>query len=199
MLFQSTHPLRGATLSDAQKRVKAFSISIHAPLAGCDHALFVAIAFLRISIHAPLAGCDNTARAGAETANPFQSTHPLRGATIDTAQILAGIGFQSTHPLRGATDRLAKAGVDKLFQSTHPLRGATRPRGISFSANRFQSTHPLRGATRITAGASTRFRFQSTHPLRGATRKDVSCRADGNISIHAPLAGCDPVAKQICH
>ena len=34
-------------------------------------------------------------------------------------------------------------------------------------------------------------RFQSTHPLRGATRHSVLQRGDGDISIHAPPAGCD--------
>ena len=58
--FQSTRPLRGATIN-----------------ANID-AKFAAL----ISIHAPLAGCDL-----AETRNPFprlkfQSTRPMRGATI---------------------------------------------------------------------------------------------------------------------
>mgnify|MGYP005963566303 CR=1 FL=1 len=35
--------------------------------------------------------------------------------------------------------------------------------------------------------------FQSTHPLRGATKIIRSKSQLSNISIHAPLAGCDPV------
>ena len=34
--------------------------------------------------------------------------------------------------------------------------------------------------------------FQSTHPLRGATRQTAGTRCCSPISIHAPLAGCDP-------
>ena len=33
--------------------------------------------------------------------------------------------------------------------------------------------------------------FQSTHPLRGATNQILTMRDFYNISIHAPLAGCD--------
>ena len=58
-LFQSTHPVRGATVVDYACRVGK-DISIHAPRAGCDFrkkVIFFA-RFVRISIHAPRAGCD---------------------------------------------------------------------------------------------------------------------------------------------
>ena len=35
--------------------------------------------------------------------------------------------------------------------------------------------------------------FQSTHPLRGATNRALRLAAAIGISIHAPLAGCDPL------
>ncbi len=58
-----------------------------------------------ISIHAPLTGCDN--RAGCRygyVCSPFQSTHPLRGATVViSTKNKSHWSFQSTHPLRGAT------------------------------------------------------------------------------------------------
>ena len=57
-IFQSTHPLRGATSRPASPP-GGWYISIHAPLAGCDHTgKFIVPAAGRISIHAPLAGCD---------------------------------------------------------------------------------------------------------------------------------------------
>ena len=37
------------------------------------------------------------------------------------------------------------------------------------------------------------FPFQSTHPLRGATTAMNLGQQAVNISIHAPLAGCDPL------
>ena len=56
----------------------------------------------------------------------FQSTHPLRGATISQHSLPESSTFQSTHPLRGATiSRSVMVLLSPLFQSTHPLRGAT--------------------------------------------------------------------------
>ena len=101
--FQSTHPLRGATPA-AHSVLLIFRISIHAPLAGCDQALAefgISMADfnprtpcgvrprergklqrrLGISIHAPLAGCDLRLDFINAFFVPFQSTHPLRGAT----------------------------------------------------------------------------------------------------------------------
>ena len=123
-----------------------------------------------ISIHAPLAGCDpSTLRTGCSHIL-FQSTHPLRDATI---QCICGDSNQriSIHaPL---------AGCDLTGQE------------CGLSGAEFQSTHPLRDATmnfwRITGERI----FQSTHPLRDATNDDLGRCAVFQISIHAPLAGCD--------
>ena len=79
-LFQSTHPLRGATC-----------VSVDT-VPGAD-----------ISIHAPLAGCDALEYKDTRPNLAFQSTHPLRGATTDDAISPEDHLFQSTHPLRGAT------------------------------------------------------------------------------------------------
>ena len=175
--FQSTHPLRGATQRVIRSE-RLPCISIHAPLAGCDGCLCHSSARRLdfnprtpcgvrqcvqahrsqagwISIHAPLAGCDRHALRGIRIRRQFQSTHPLRGATLCGRTFRRAERFQSTHPLRGATraENLGKAvrvisihaplaGCDALllycilrplsFQSTHPLRGATRPRRLLF-------------------------------------------------------------------
>ena len=57
-------------------------ISIHAPREGCDNDV-AANYFDRIiiSIHAPREGCDGRNDMDDETAEEFQSTHPVRGAT----------------------------------------------------------------------------------------------------------------------
>ena len=39
--------------------------------------------------------------------------------------------------------------------------------------------------------------FQSTHPGRGATIESISCRLIFIVSIHAPRAGCDILARTI--
>ena len=79
-----------------------------------------------ISIHAPLAGCDAVRLIKRHKTLLFQSTHPLRGATMSVCLVTIVLIFQSTHPLRGATLTSARLISDLyLFQSTHPLRGAT--------------------------------------------------------------------------
>ena len=80
--FQSTHPVRGATaFRELDKGVK--DISIHAPREGCD-CLIVnkRVDIEDISIHAPREGCDAPFSTICATESVFQSTHPVRGATV---------------------------------------------------------------------------------------------------------------------
>ena len=108
-LFQSTHPLRGATVKDFTL-IRIISISIHAPLAGCDLVVdYSAYMNQFISIHAPLAGCDVCERDG---------------------DLCAGISIHA--PLAGCDkSRPDLRGRGGLFQSTHPLRGATKTRKVT--------------------------------------------------------------------
>ena len=167
-------------------------ISIHAPLAGCDTAYFIAAAsFLNFNPRTPC-GVRPTGSFFFANTLLFQSTHPLRGATTVILSIARLLEFQSTHPLRGATF-LVLLRVEYVAISIHaPLAGCdlhdrralsaagnfnprtpcgVRP-GMDSPPRRswiFQSTHPLRGATtqlRVLIAADI---FQSTHPLRGAT------------------------------
>ena len=83
--------------------------------------------------------------------------------------------FQSTHPLRGATiDNLAVTVVKLYFNPRTPC-------GV-----RLPSIYTL----------TTPAEFQSTHPLRGATFCTQKLNNFPKISIHAPLAGCDPVPAE---
>ena len=60
-IFQSTHPVRGATTT-YEIRPMGAKISIHAPREGCDRFTTInQICSLFISIHAPREGCDATA------------------------------------------------------------------------------------------------------------------------------------------
>ena len=79
-IFQSTHPLRGATQD--------------------GHGVGLGRG---ISIHAPLAGCDPTRRWRARPL-AFQSTHPLRGATGDTKLTVSPAKISIHAPLAGCDD-----------------------------------------------------------------------------------------------
>ena len=128
----------------------------------------------------------------------FQSTHPLRGATQDVQHTKDSNPFQSTHPLRGATTVGAQAVFTDGFQSTHPLRGATRPTRVMlpFVRRNFNPRTPCGVRRRLYNNPWAVFKFQSTHPLRGATAGSDARPGTVDISIHAPLAGCDSVDQR---
>ena len=172
IIFQSTHPLRDATFPVHRVQFK-FTISIHAPLTGCDVFQPVQLDFLVL----------------------FQSTHPLRDATFcidDTKDVDTQISIHA--PLTGCDIHEVYYGyADRKFQSTHPLRDATKhmikvngnyinfnprtPYGMrqkSFRAVKVVrpiSIHaPLTGCDLCAyILCIDTFLFQSTHPLRDAT------------------------------
>ena len=105
------------------------------------------------------------------TSVPFQSTHPLRGGTLDDAKQEVKALFQSTHPLRGGTGTLFRLPGQHLHFNPPPLAGWNRRTARpSDAASTFQSTHPLRGGTfGVDSKGQSDNGFQSTHPLRGGT------------------------------
>ncbi len=145
----------------------------------------------------------------------FQSTLPLRGATVKTTTPITTFElFQSTLPLRGATCLTQKILARKQFQSTLPLRGATicpgrtdrsnhnfNPRSpcgerpqtnlLNLANNTFQSTLPLWGATRNVLLRCIWLRISIHAPPVGSDRWGQPDQACPAISIHAPPVGSD--------
>ena len=141
----------------------------------------------------------------------FQSTRPVRGATIGKRLCVIAAGeFQSTRPVRGATTPWTWKCRWWRFQSTRPVRGATFRQplhghyaGISIHAPRagrditssvavthaptFQSTRPVRGATPVPYITSAVNQFQSTRPVRGATARPMAATtASTDFNPRAP-------------
>ena len=78
-----------------------------------------------ISIHAPLTGSDSGARVAFVRHADFNPRSPY-GERLDTnGYSKINVQFQSTLPLRGATICRTAAMLSSEFQSTLPLRGAT--------------------------------------------------------------------------
>ena len=101
------------------------AISIHAPREGCDGICeFLGVAWRDISIHAPREGCDSERTILIFFCYLFQSTHPARGATIQSWLNGTMLLFQSTHPARGAT-RCAIIGC-RALENFNPRT----PRGV---------------------------------------------------------------------
>ena len=170
--FQSTHPLRGATKTLPEFSVPSFSISIHAPLAGCDEQHADAVPHGRgISIHAPLAGCDVLARLKL-----------LRGSISIHA------------PLAGCDKILSADGTVKNVISIHaPLAGCDRfARSGRCPIPHFNPRTPC-GVRQERDGVGIHLRRISIHaPLAGCDAGAAGGAPEaGDISIHAPLAGCD--------
>ena len=124
-------------------------------------------------------------------ADEFQSTRPVRGATVDKQRARKAWAFQSTRPVRGATCLKPIFQPTERFQSTRPVRGATEELVAAEDHNGFQSTRPVRGATASGHSFCPVTLFQSTRPVRGATDPRRQHLLRKLISIHAPRAGRD--------
>ena len=102
-LFQSTHPVWGATPSPAPSP-RSVTISIHAPRVGCDSSTLTFNVHQTISIHAPRVGCDITNAIDVLKNKEISIHAPRVGCDHGYLSILDGQrGFQSTHPVWGAT------------------------------------------------------------------------------------------------
>ena len=100
-------------------------ISIHAPHAGSDAAVPEQAQGGDISIHAPHAGSDLAGYAEEALAEKFQSTLPMRGATLVTVRD-CGARLISIHaPHAGSDFAYVLSYSHREFQSTLPMRGAT--------------------------------------------------------------------------
>ena len=73
--FQSTHPVRGATSSQARP-MPPRGISIHAPREGCDPTVRPCGCVIEISIHAPREGCDFSKRSLLSSTSYFNPRTP---------------------------------------------------------------------------------------------------------------------------
>ena len=82
---------------------RLIAISIHAPHAGCDKISSESSSTLYISIHAPHAGCDGRSRARSRRGAHFNPRTPCGVRLEHTYYRTDEYTFQSTHPMRGAT------------------------------------------------------------------------------------------------
>ena len=127
----------------------------------------------------------------------FQSTRPMRGASVDfvTGEIIRG--FQSTRPMRGATfDGFLSCLVAVVsIHAPHAGRDTQYVTLIS-SPGCFNPRAPC-GARRpsLMDGASF-LMFQSTRPMRGATDSKGGQQLSDAVSIHAPHAGRDRASSR---
>ena len=94
--------MRGATMTNNEERLKEI-ISIHAPHAGSDTTMQQVKRDAMISIHAPHAGSDHTLWVSLVMPSDFNPRSPCGERPLLTHSIHATFTFQSTLPMRGAT------------------------------------------------------------------------------------------------
>ena len=214
-MFQSTLPVRGATLSplDDYNRRRGFnprspcgerrkwyfyasiscSVSIHAPRAGSDISNAICIGFAdRFNPRSPCG--ERRARVGAlrRARRRFNPRSPCGERHHSNCCAVLPSPFQSTLPVRGATlSRLPLHPDRPCFNPRSPCGERPRSANFAYGAGLFQSTLPVRGATIAHRDNADIVRFQSTLPVRGATGHRMHSQRRPDVSIHAPRAGSD--------
>ena len=125
--FQSTRPLRGATVPVCDRRL-CVVISIHAPHAGRDAGDKYITGSNCISIHAPLAGCDVEHIQHTVWFSPYFNPRAPCGARHKSVVIVnSAMIFQSTRPVRGATSCAITALIMTIYFNPRAPCGARRP------------------------------------------------------------------------
>ena len=191
LLFQSTHPLRGATY---YKRVSIWQeiISIHAPLAGCDCDIMANI--LTRTDFNPRTPCgvrlERHARWDARTNFNPRTPCGVRRQQNCWVDITCKISIHA--PLAGCDYRGLRLSTCELdFNPRTPCGVRHCHHILAAPVTYFNPRTPCGVRLFVGADDPVRPQFQSTHPLRGATRPKVHPLRHTTISIHAPLAGCD--------
>ena len=127
LIFQSTHPARGATVILLSIPSVSMYFNPRTPR-GVRHIAARNFAnAIMISIHAPREGCDLVSDGAEVLRAIFQSTHPARGATGQETASSSHIrtDFNPRTPRGVRPQRVGCLLHTRAFQSTHPARGAT--------------------------------------------------------------------------
>ena len=167
-MFQSTRPMRGATLWICQSSTLCVFQSTR-PMRGATYDSLLNNGGNLVSIHAPHAGRDRRRRERRHRCGCFNPRAPCGARPFSRmASVSRSV---SIHAPRAGRDRTtsANSSFNASFQSTRPVRGATSQPAELPAGQKFQSTRPVRGATMISTMTFSGCRFQSTRPVRGAT------------------------------
>ena len=213
--FQSTLPLRGATWSVPCRPSSWCNFNPHSP---CGERQKIPHRPLRLHYFNPHSPCGErpTGWGAYRIRHEFQSTLPLRGATVQLLVEAIAVRISIHTPLAGSdrarTDRWSRqrisihtplAGSDFGFDSRAQCRWYFNPhspcgerravyRQTAPKPTEFQSTLPLRGATNARSREIAAILISIHTPLAGSdVRRGPVEPARQGISIHTPLAGSD--------
>ena len=161
--FQSTPPVKAATTRSFMDNKKR-SISIHAAREGGDDVDAVGIFGFAISIHAAREGGDLSSLI-CFVMSSFQSTPPVKAATLQATPHTRISVFQSTPPVKAATFSALRTKTRRKFQSTPPVKAATEL-GLAYDFDEEISIHAARegGDKQHPCGLSTASYFNPRRP-----------------------------------
>ncbi len=147
-VFQSTRPIRGATAQSRLTRRHRPHFNPRAPYGARLICYDLSIAVPNFNPRAPYGARHVVAWRNTGEFAAFQSTRPIRGATMAYFPNTGRIVFQSTRPIRGATCGCRERMCATINFNPRAPYGARRRRyPRSGRACEFQSTRPIRGAT----------------------------------------------------
>ena len=196
--FQSTRPLRGATGYRGLARYFT-KISIHAPLTGRD-LRFCAAEKRKIHDFNPRApyGARRTGIHRVKLTATFQSTRPLRGATLDNWYFGKPVNISIHAPLTGRDFTFCTNFSLSIISIHAPLTGRDHRKSASKKRRHtyFNPRAPYGARRQIAVADDVVHVFQSTRPLRGATFPLALLAKHEGISIHAPLTGRDLMCRR---
>ena len=167
-----------------------------------------------VSIHAPRVGCDTRAGAHSGFDSPFQSTHPVWGATGSLYYYFV-VYMVSIHAPRVGCDSKERKGCfnprtpcgvrqdntiadddAEMFQSTHPVWGATSFRASSIRFAIVSIHAPRVGCDKLVSlFVVEKALFQSTHPVWGATPAEKATYLLYSFQSTHPVWGATPPAS----
>ena len=171
-IFQSTRPIRGATRGSSSIQIRQRYFNPRAPYGARHNRLSDNMLCNNISIHAPHTGRDDSGPGWTTTGLHFNPRAPYgaRRSGVSPAGPCGGISIHAPH-----------TGRDFI--------------GINIFLSKFtisiHAPHTGRDLTRLVLDTNTE-KFQSTRPIRGATNRLSDNMLCNNISIHAPHTGRDP-------
>ena len=174
------------------------SISIHAPLTGSDPPHRKIAIYFDISIHAPLTGSDLLSNIVHREELEFQSTLPLRGATLWCRSGAPERSISIHAPLTGS-DTIWEAMALTGWISIHaPLTGSDClvTRGYCYGTY-FNPRSPYGERPALSEYRRVMLYFNPRSPYGERPQRHRTRPQDGCISIHAPLTGSDSAISSI--
>ena len=185
-------PLTGSDM-DYGIKPPYWKISIHAPLTGSDASLDCGVNSQGISIHAPLTGSDVFLPPFFPPFDYFNPRSPYGERPAVPGRYIDVSRFQSTLPLRGATITPTLLDLWQHISIHAPLTGSDLSESEQKRASGGISIHaPLTGSD-IQIPLYCGQKLISIHaPLTGSDGPPGRRNHPQRISIHAPLTGSDP-------